>query len=132
MAGACATCVVPGGAYATPALATIAEAMAQDDWDAAIEAGLLRWNGCAACAAAQGIDAALAARMREVRDERLAALAARERYRTKQARQQARALQKNPLPPLAPATAGSTRALPPVAALALARAKAKAARSGPA
>jgi Na+-translocating ferredoxin:NAD+ oxidoreductase RnfC subunit len=99
-----------------------------DDIDAAIALGLLDANiDCVDCAA-HCRDA-----LRAARDERLRALAARERFRTRAARlarrQHERVERRKPIAPdpgddAMPARASS---LPPAAADALARAKAKAA-----
>ncbi len=112
--------------------AALADAVAADDLDGAIERGLLAFEApsatCDACA--PRVASVLAAR-----DARLRALAARERYRARQvrlaeraeakARRRAAALPPADLPKAAPA-------LPSAALAALARAKAKAAakRSG--
>ena len=124
--GSCAEC---GAMCAMPELAAIADAIALGDWDAAIEAGLLRWNGCTACAAAQNIDIALASRMREVRCERLTALAARERYRARNTRLQRLQDERRQRQTESVSTnASGAPALAGAAAAALARALAKAKR----
>jgi len=108
----------------------ITAALAQDDLDSAIETGLLTSSGCAACS-----DACRTA-LFAARDDRLRALAARERFRAREARLQRRADER------AVARAGVTSAvtidtatpkpsLPSAAAAALARAKAKAAERKP-
>ncbi|MFD0726067.1 hypothetical protein [Lysobacter brunescens] len=108
-------------------VAALADAVAADNLDGAIERGLLAFEapsaGCDACA--PRVAAVLAAR-----DARLRALAARERYRARQtrlaeraeakARRRAAALPPTDQPKAAPA-------LPSAALAALARAKAKAA-----
>jgi len=106
----------------------IAAALADDDLDRAIESGLLGSNGCTDCSAA--CTSALIVQ----RDARLDALAARERYRQRNARLQRRAAERAarraPPPAIdtpAEAAAPIRPALPSAAAAALARAKAKAA-----
>ncbi len=116
-----ASCLV----CADAALRAIADALAMDDVDRAITLGLLdahpediagRCDACIACA-----DTVIAAR-----DERLCALAARERYRARQdrlaERAAARARKRAAAAPQASITVPS---LPPAAAAALARAKAR-------
>ena len=111
----------------------IVAALRIDDVDVAIEAGLLdRPAPCPGCNA-DCSNAVTAARA-----ERLAALAARERYRAREARLQRRA-QERAARRAAPAAATGTPAgpaptkpaLPPAAAAALARAKARAAARKP-
>lgn len=116
---ACA-CRDPRGAVAHPIVA----ALIADDLDRAIELGLLETDACPACGASC-TDAFNAAR-----ETRLRALAARERYRTRNARLQRRAEElRSKRAAAAPAAAAGpkTPALPAAAAAALARAKAKAA-----
>lgn len=100
----------------------IVAALARDDLDAAIETGLLDSEGCARCS--PECHAALL----DARDNRRAALAARERFRAREARlarrQQQRSLREHGAT-LQPATKAPS--LPPAAAAALARARAKAA-----
>ena len=111
----------------------IVAALRIDDVDAAIEAGLLdRAAPCAGCSA----DCSNAVMV--ARTERLAALAARERYRAREARLQRRA-QERAARRTAPAAAIGTPAgpatakpaLPPAASAPLARAKARAAARKP-
>lgn len=111
-------CGDPHGATAH----AIAAALAADDVDEAIELGLLDHAACANCAP-QCVE-----RVQDARDARLNALAARERYRARQARLQRRAeaLQAK-RSAAAPETPTKTAALPTAAAAALARAKARAA-----
>ena len=107
----------------------IAAALRIDDIDTAIAAGLL--DATVAC---PGCSADCTAMIEVARSERLVALAARERYRAREARLQRRA-QERAARRTAPATSGaataegapSRPALPPAAAAALARAKARAA-----
>ncbi|MEP6632705.1 MAG: hypothetical protein ABJA62_00695 [Luteimonas sp.] len=106
-------------------------ALAADDVDAAIELGLLRFkpsvamseNACTLCRAAL-------TRVIVERDARRTALAARERYRLRQARL-TRLAEERAASRVQPtvANAASKPSLPPAAAAALARAKAKAAGS---
>jgi hypothetical protein len=120
-------CHAPGGGAAHGVLA----ALLAGDIDAAISVGLLQADRCAGCSA-DCSDALLGAR-----EERLAALAARERYRARNERLQGRAAElaarRSPAPSAGttPATATRPGALPPGVAAALARAKAKAAERKP-
>jgi hypothetical protein len=118
---ACPVC----GCAAEDASHVIASALVDGDPDAAIEAGLLDVVLCNACT--PDCRAALLA----ARDDRLRALAARERFRARNARlerrEEARAAARMP----APVPDMSKSALPPAAAAALARAKAKAAGREP-
>ncbi|MGH8078858.1 MAG: hypothetical protein ACREPE_16280 [Lysobacter sp.] len=100
--------------------------MRAGDLDRAIAAGLLDCDGCAGCSTAC-TEVLLAAR-----DTRLAALAARERYRARDTRLRRRAaeLAAKRAPALsidAPLTVTARPTLPPAAAAALARAQARAA-----
>ena len=103
----------------------IAAAVAEDDLDRAIELGLLEIAPCEYC------DAACSARVIVARDDRLAALGARERYRARQARLQRRAQERAAAratpAPAATNTAEAASSLPSAAAAALARARARAA-----
>ena len=91
-----------------------------DDVDAAIEAGLMRYVPCPAC------DPALAAQLIEAQQRLSNAWAARDRYRARNERLARRAAEREAKRALAaPAERKST--LPPAAAAALARAQAKAA-----
>lgn len=114
-------------------LAALAESVAIDDLDTAIEQGLLAFEAPAACCAAcvPRIASVLAAR-----DARRHALAARERYRARQARlverAEAKARRRAVAAPPAASPSKTAPALPSAALAALARAKARAAakRSG--
>lgn len=107
------------------ALRAIADALAVDDLDRAMTLGLLdarpddiagRCEACIACA--QIVIAA--------RDERLRALAARERHRARQDRLAERAAARaRKREAAAPRTSIAAPSLPPAAAAALARAKAR-------
>jgi len=105
----------------------IANALALDDLDQAIDAGLLEIDPCPACTADCHLSVMAA------RDARRAALAARERYRARAARLQRIAAERDArraarTAPPSPAPGQPARpALPPAAAAALARAKARAA-----
>jgi hypothetical protein len=102
----------------------IAAAVAEDDLDRAIELGLLEVAPCEHC------DDACIARVMAARDDRLAALGARERYRARQARLQRRAQERaaaRATPAPAANTAEAASSLPSAAAAALARARARAA-----
>ena len=110
----------------------IAAALRIDDIDTAIAAGLL--DATAAC---PGCSADCTAMIEVARSERLVALAARERYRAREARLQRRAQERaarRAAPaavPGTPAGPAAQPALPPAAAAALARAKARAAALKP-
>jgi hypothetical protein len=105
----------------------IVAALALDDVDSAIEAGLLASEGCAACSPA------CMTLLVTARDARRAALAARERFRRREARllrrQQERTANRAPSTSATPSS--STASLPPAAAEALRRALGKAAGRGP-
>ena len=114
-------------------LRAIAEALATDDVDRALTLGLLEAQPetaeapCTECRRrAQTVIAA--------RDDRLRALAARERYRARQARLAERAdarARKRASAAVRTSAAAATSALPPAVAAALARAKAKVAAKRP-
>jgi hypothetical protein len=110
----CPSCTCP---IAHPAHAILA-ALGEDDLDAAIERGLLDMQPCPHC------NADCASQLIEARDARLRALAARERFRAREARLARRAAEREAARSVA---AKQPAALPPAAAAALARAKAKAA-----
>ena len=101
------------------------QAVSVGDLDRAIEAGLLRWNGCIACAIADGLCHSDVERALAARDARIAALAARERYRARMRRVQHCIQQRDARRSVIDST--TTSSLPSAAAEALARAKAKAA-----
>ncbi len=111
----CAGC---GCVIDAPAHALVA-ALAGDDLDAALDLGLLDSAGCPSCSA--DCTAALLA----VRDERRVALAARERFRLREARLLRRAEDKAAAR-VAPEKVAGRPALPASAADALARAMARA------
>lgn len=100
----------------------IVAALAVDDLDAAIEAGLLDASTCSACTPE------CRATLAHARDERHRALAARERFRDRTLRLARRQHERDAA--RAPAEA-SKQSLPPAAAAALARAKARAAERKP-
>lgn len=112
------------------AIHPIVAALIDDDLDRAIECGLLVTSGCTDCSAA------CSAVLLAARDVRLGALAARERYRQRDARLQRRAAERAarrapaPGPAIAADPSESAQAarpaLPSAAAAALARAKARA------
>jgi hypothetical protein len=120
-AGACPVCRDAG-------VSALADAVAADDLDGAIERGLLAFD-----APADGCDACrpLVASVLAARDARLRALAARERYRARQARlaerAEAKARRRAAALPVVDEPKAVTPALPSAALAALARAKAKAA-----
>ena len=101
---------------AHPAHAILA-GLREDDFDAAIEHGLLQARPCPHCAAS------CSTLLASARDERVRALASRERFRAREQRLARRSAERD----AARATAArQPAALPPAAAAALARAKAKA------
>lgn len=116
-------CALPGSAH----VHHIANALAVDDLDQALGAGLLDIEPCPACTTDCTVS------VTATRDARRFALAARERYRARAARLQRIAAERDARraarsAPAAPAAGQPARpALPPAAAAALARAKAKAA-----
>jgi hypothetical protein len=114
-------CVDPRGA----GIHRMVASLAMDDVDAAIDAGLLMTGGCAGCST--GCTLALLA----ARDARRTALAARERFRAREARLlrrgQERAAKRGPSTSAAPSP---TASLPPAAAAALQRALDRAAGRG--
>jgi len=105
----------------------VSAALADGDLDRALTLGLLDVAQCAGC------EAACTATLLAARDGRVRALAARERYRVREARLARRSTERGEAR-TATDTAGSpgtpapqaSMALPPAAAAALARAKAKA------
>jgi hypothetical protein len=103
----------------------IVDALALDDMDGAIDAGLLATDACPGCAPACA--SALAA----ARDGRRGALAARDRFRARQARllrrRQERLARRAPVDD---AMSSPRASLPPAAAAALQRALAKASGRG--
>ena len=94
----------------------------QDDVDAAIEAGLMRYVPCPACGPA------LAAELIETQQKLSIAWAARDRYLARNARLARRAAERDAK--RSPALPEKKSPLPPAAAAILARAKAKAAERG--
>lgn len=116
------------GCNASSAAHTVAGALRAGDVDAALDAGLLDVTPCPACR--DECTAALLA----ARASRLAALAARDRFRAREARlarrrQEREARRANAA--LTPVEGTPTPSLPPAAAAALARAKARAAGRTP-
>ncbi|BDU16018.1 hypothetical protein [Lysobacter auxotrophicus] len=115
-------CVDPHGAVAH----TIVAALRVYDVDGAIDAGLLdRGIECTSC------DDACRAQLHAARTARIGALAARERYRARNARLERRArerAEKRAAPPVSEVATPTPSALPSAAAAALARARAKAAQ----
>ena len=115
----------PGCACQAPsAQHAIVAALMVDDVDRAMDLGLLDRAPCPACASE--CSGALLA----VRDDRLRALAARDRFRSRAARLQRLAQERlaRQAPPPAASPAQPAPALPTAAAEALARAKARAAQ----
>ncbi|GHA75170.1 hypothetical protein GCM10007067_10350 [Lysobacter bugurensis] len=121
----CPACGCTDATYAS--VHRVRAALLDGDVDRAIECGLLGAAPCPQCTAA--CSAALVA----ARDSRLAALAARERYRARTERlarrERERAAARAPAP-MAPAARAVAPTLPPAAAAALARAKARASGAG--
>jgi hypothetical protein len=120
MAEPCREC----GGHGEIALRVVVAAIAIDDMDAAIDGGLLAWNGCVACALQQGLAPAEIEALHAARGSRLHALAARDRFRAREQRLQRRREQHALQQPRSPH--GIPSPLPASAATALARAKAKA------
>ncbi len=120
MSSRCPGCGCTAGPAAGADVHAIVAALAVDDLDQAIERGLPACTPCPACAPA------CQARLVAARDTRLSALAARDRFRARQARLAARAQERAAR--RAQAAAASPSALPPAAAAALQRALAKARR----
>jgi hypothetical protein len=109
-------------------LKSLADALAVDDLDRAVTLGLL--DARPEQNASQCGDCRTRARLViEARDERIRALAARERYRTRQARlaerAEVRARKRAPAASMTSKTLPGSVPLPPAAAAALARAKAR-------
>lgn len=106
------------------AVHAIVAALSIDDLDAALDLGLFDTDGCPSCSPA------CTAALIDARDDRRRALAARERFRARERRlsrrQRARVDPSSANPPAA-ADVRSPVGLPPAAAAALARAKARAA-----
>lgn len=115
----CPACGCDTGAAA--AMHVVQAALAVDDLDRALDAGLL---DCALC---DGCGDTCTAALLAARKSRETALAARERHRAHNARLARRAAERDARRARADDTAGAAKspALPPAAAAALARAKAK-------
>lgn len=112
-----APCPACGCTTAHPAHA-LAAALARDDLDAAIDAGLLdAGTSCPHCSRT------CSAQIAQARTARLAALAARERHRQRNARLQRRARQRERTPSATEAGTGLSAAASAALARALARAK---------
>lgn len=104
---------------------TLLRLLDSDDLDAAIEAGLTRFDP--ACCT---LPEAERTRLTQARDQLLAAWAARERYRARTTRLARRTAEREAARPVAaPAAPGQAQALPTAAALALARARARAGKA---
>lgn len=103
----------------------IADALAEGDLDAAMSAGLLDSVSCQACTPACRVT------LLSARDERRSALAARGRFRARQARlarrEAERAASRNPTANAGTLIPAQASPLPPAAAAALERAMARAA-----
>ena len=110
-------------------LLAIARALREDDVDAAMRLGLLDWEGEATSLGDTPLSEADIARLLRVRDERLVALAARDRYRARNARlQRLRDERRQRQTESVTTGASGPPALAGAAAAALARALAKAKR----
>jgi hypothetical protein len=97
----------------------IVAALAEDDLDTAIDTGLLESDGCRSCSPSCRV------LLLDARDARRAALAARERFRTREARLARRQQERHSHREQAPSQpATQVPPLPPAAAAALARARA--------
>jgi hypothetical protein len=119
------------GCTASATVHRVVAALRDGDLDAALESGLLEATPCPTCSAD------CTATWQSVRDARLVALAARARFRAREARlarrqqeRDARRAATRPAPVEADGPAAAP-ALPPAAAAALARAKARAAGRTP-
>jgi hypothetical protein len=100
----------------------IVAALAEDDLDTAIDTGLLESDGCTSWSPSCRV------LLLDARDARRAALAARERFRTREARLARRQQERHSHRDQAPSQpATPVPSLPPAAAAALARARARAA-----
>ena len=106
------------------AVHALVAAVATDDLDAAMAMGLIDTDACPSCSPA------CMTTLTAVRDDRRRALAARDRYRAREARlarRQRERQDRRATSPVPAADVASPMALPPAAAAALARAKARAA-----
>ena len=124
MPAACPGCGCLHGDAGSMATHAVIAALAEDDLDRAIESGLLAPIRCDHCTPE------CQAMLSGARAQRSNALAARERYRARMARLQMRVQERATRRGTAPAQPETKRTLPPAAAAALARAKAKAAERG--
>ena len=107
----------------------ILHALHQDDVDAAIDLGLLEWDGDVAPLRDAGLDDINIALLQRVRDERVTALAARDRHRARNARLERLQIERRQRQSESVSTSsGGSPALAGAAAAALARALAKAKR----
>lgn len=122
MGGPCPACGEPQA----PLLRDAVAAIAVDDIDAAIDAGLLAWNGCTPCASQQGLSLPEIAALHSAREGRFRALAARDRFSAREQRLQRRREERALRQPRS--QHGIPSPLPASAAAALARAKARAAQ----
>lgn len=116
---------------ATPGIdfVSIAQALREDDVDAAIRLGLLEWEGDVASLAHLTLPEADIVNLLRVRNERLTALAARDRYRARTARLERLQTERRQRQAESVAdTPAGTSALSGAAAAALARALQKAKR----
>lgn len=112
--------------------AALLAALHADDLDQALGLGLLDCTGCGDCSRACDAGVPVAATLVAARDERLRALAARERFRARALRLERRAAERaaKRMPAVhadAVVVTPQPNTLPSAAALALARAKARAA-----
>ena len=103
----------------------IVDALRVDDLDRAMDLGLANDIACAACAPD------CRALLLEARAARLAALAARDRFRARNARLERRRIERDERRAPVPTPQVAKPSLPPAAAAALARAKARAAQRKP-
>lgn len=111
------------GSHDCAAASRLAALLADDDIDAALEAGLMDFTACADC------ESSAVARIDAARQRIEQAWAARERYRARNARLVRIAAEREAR--RAPVVIEKKPALPPSAAAVLARAKAKAAGNRP-
>lgn len=125
LASRCSDCAASADGSSAPNLPGIVQALARDDLDAALQAGLMDWCGQAQCPAAAGLTPPQLKRLQDAREERLRAFAARERHRARNQRLARRERERAER-----RAAAAAPRLPGAAALALARAKARAASGG--
>lgn len=128
----CPACTCASACPVGLATSALLEALHADDLDRALALGLLDCTGCGACTRACAAGLPVAGVLVAARDERLRALAARERFRARASRLERRAAERaaKRMPAVHSESVAVTpqrSTLPTAAAAALARAKARAA-----